>query len=60
MRKSEFSGYHTDEFGNRTPNKKKDHDSSKTHSLKHEIDTLDSEIKHLQNKLKHMIGVNKK
>jgi len=34
--------------------------ASKTANLKNEIDSLDSEIKHLQNKLKIMIDVNKK
>jgi hypothetical protein len=40
--------------------KHKDHDVSKAHSLKNEIDTLDNEIKQLQSKLKNMIGGHKK
>jgi hypothetical protein len=36
--------------------RRREHDVSKAHSLKNEIDNLDSEIKHLQSKLKNMIG----
>jgi hypothetical protein len=41
-------------------NSSKTSKASKTANLKNEIDSLDSEIKHLQNKLKIMIDVNKK
>jgi hypothetical protein len=47
-------------FKNRDFNSSKNSKNSKSSNLKNEIDNLDSEIKHLQNKLKIMINVNKK
>jgi hypothetical protein len=45
-------------FGNNF-NTFKDFELSKTSNLKYEIDNLDSEIRHLQSKLKNMIDINK-
>lgn len=57
-----FDKYDDYEYRIKKPAEKspKELNTSKTSSLKNEIDNLDQEIKQLQNKLKVMIDVNKK